>query len=117
MKKNLLLFLLLYFLIMPVMAEDWTLIPNTNVSYDKDSIEYGDYGVVRIMTKNPVDNVYETRTKLSINCNTQRFNYFEAKLYDTYKRKYVYRDFSNSNWQDIPQNSNLRYLYNDVCHK
>ena len=39
MKKNLLLFLLLYFLIMPVMAEDWTLIPNTNVSYDKDSIE------------------------------------------------------------------------------
>ncbi len=116
MKKNLLLFLLLYFLIMPVMAEYWTLIPNTNVSYDKDSIEYGDYGVVRIMTKNPVDNVYETRTKLSINCNTQRFNYFEAKLYDTYKRKYVYREFPNSNWQDIPQNSNLRYLYNDVCH-
>ena len=36
MKKNLLLFLLLYFLIMPVMAEDWTLIPNTNVSYDKN---------------------------------------------------------------------------------
>lgn len=117
MKKFLLLLLLFNFLILPVLAEDWTLIPNTNVSYDKDSIEYGDYGVVRIMTKNPVDNVYETRTKLSINCNTQRFNYFEAKLYDTYKRKYVYREFPNSNWQDIPQNSNLRYLYNDVCHK
>ena len=53
------------------MAEDWLLIPNTNVSYDKDSIKYGDFGVVRVITKNPVDNIYETRTKLSINCNTQ----------------------------------------------
>lgn len=51
MKKFLLLLLLFNFLILPVLAEDWTLIPNTNVSYDKDSIEYGDYGVVRIMIK------------------------------------------------------------------
>ena len=59
MKKNLWLLLSLCFLIMPVMAEDWLLIPNTNVSYDKDSIEYGDFGVVRVITKNPVDNIYE----------------------------------------------------------
>ncbi len=51
MKKNLWLLLSLCFLIMPVMAEDWLLIPNTNVSYDKDSIEYGDFGVVRVITK------------------------------------------------------------------
>ena len=51
MKKNLWLLLSLCFLIMPVMAEDWLLIPNTNVSYDKDSIKYGDFGVVRVITK------------------------------------------------------------------
>ena len=116
MKKNLWLLLSLCFLTMPVMAEDWTLIPNTNVSYDKDSIEYGDFGVVRVITKNPVDNRYETRPKITINCNTQQFKIFETKLYDTYKQKYTYREFTNSNWENIPQNSNMKYLYNDVCH-
>lgn len=116
MKKELLLLLLFCVLILPVFAEDWTLIPNTNVSYDKDSIEYDNFGIVRIFTKTPADNRYETRPKITINCNTQQFKVFEAKLYDTYQQKYVYREFPNSNWENIPQSSNMRYLYNDVCH-
>ena len=116
MKKILLLLLSLCFLIMPVMAEDWLLIPNTNVSYDKNSIEYDSFGIVRVITKTPSGNGYETRPKITINCNTQQFKIFETKLYNVYKQKYVYREFTNSNWENIPQNSNLRYLYNDVCH-
>lgn len=116
MKKFLLLLLLFSFLILPVMAEEWVLIPGTNASYDKDSVRWGDYGIVSFILKNPSDKDFELRIRVVINRNTKRFSYKEAKLYDINKQKYVYREFINSDWRDIPPNSHIRYLYDEVCH-
>jgi hypothetical protein len=115
-KKFLLLLLLFSFLILPVMAEEWVLIPGTNASYDKDSVRWGDYGIVSFILKNPSDKDFELRIRVVINRNTKRFSYKEAKLYDINKQKYVYREFINSDWRDIPPNSHIRYLYDEVCH-
>ena len=102
-------------LIMPVFASEWLTIKNANITYDKSSITETFDNVYSVILKSPADNGLELRSRVSINCSFKRYNFAEYKLFDPMKGKFVYRQLLDSNWDDIPKDSNLIFLYEEIC--
>lgn len=113
--KNLYICLFLLFLISPAFAETWFNIPGTTINYNKDSIKNESNAIFSVLTKSPANDGLELRNTVHINCLTKQFNFGELKLFDPLKQKYVYRQYIQPDWTDIPDKSNMYWLYLEVC--
>ena len=114
MKKFLILIICLF--ILPVFASEWITIKNADITYDKTSITKTFDGVYSVITKAPANNGLELITRMSINCDFKRFSFAEYRLFDPMKGKSVYRKMLEPAWDNIPEDSNLILLYEEVCH-
>lgn len=97
------------------LAENWINISGTTIDFDKDNIKNEGNNIYSVLTKSPAKDGLELVSTLVINCSTQRFNLRGYKLYNPSKQKYVYQQYLEPDWTHIPKNSNVHYLYYEIC--